>query len=369
MVVRQKRSAHSYERKQDERVDTVQYNTPRNILEIGKGAIDLVGDVCKALELQGTALIVAGPIVWNLYGQKVLSQLDPDVKSDVHIITNNTIRAAMDLAELVLSQGHDFIVGIGGGRVIDVGKFCAHVTKKPFVSIPTTMANDGLVSPIAVLHDEEDKHKSLGARMPDATLVDISIAMSGPAELIKAGIGDTISNQTALMDWHLSYIRTGEPMDNYARLMSRTAVEGLLNSRHDTICEDFLQQLADSLVLSGVAMEYAQSSRPVSGSEHLFSHACDSFSSAHNLHGIQTALGTVSVLVMLDEPYDFILSYLKRFDIDINPEHLGITEQDFVTCFQKAPEMRPNRYTSLNEADLSDMNLRDVYHKVMEETK
>lgn len=63
-----------------------------------------------------------------------------------------------------------------------------------------------------------------------------------------------------------------------------------------------------------------------------------------------------------------MLSYLRKFEVDINPQRLGINEDTFVECMQRASSMRKGRYTHLDEADLSDSILRKLYRELMEES-
>ena len=112
-------------------------------------------------------------------------------------------------------------------------------------------------------------------------------------------------------------------------------------------------------------MDFAGSSRPVSGSEHLFSHALDYYGSQNNLHGIQVALGTVAVLKLIEQPIDSVTDYLNRFEVDVNPKKLGIDEELFVYCMQHATTMRNNRYTYLHETDLSTDRVKQVYKELV----
>ena len=149
--------------------------------------------------------------------------------------------------------------------------------------------------------------------------------------------------------------------------MSRTSLDALMKTQYDCICPEFIDVLANCLVLSGIAMDYAGSSRPVSGSEHLFSHALDYFGCKQNLHGLNVALGTVTVLKIIGEdPYP-VLNYLKKFEVDINPARMGISENTFIYCIQHATEMRENRYTYLHEADLNEEKIRRIYCELKEE--
>ena len=58
---------------------------------------------------------------------------------------------------------------------------------------------------------------------------------------------------------------------------------------------------------------------------------------------------------------------LKKFEVDVNPQHMEIPEDTFVYCMQHAIEMRNNRYTYLHEADLNEGYLRKIYKELVEE--
>lgn len=338
-----------------------------NYLKIEAGAINYVDEALRMNNISGRMLYVSDPFVENLYGEKIREQLDKIGQYTYVACDYNTISYAMKIAEQVIATDVECIIGMGGGKVLDVCKYAAFVSKRPYLSIPTTASNDGLASPIAVLKREDDKPKSLGAAVPSMVLIDTEVIANGPIQNIKAGIGDTISNYMALKDWKLAVKRGKDEMDGYAYLMSQNSLDALMKTQYDSICPEFIEVLVNSLVLSGIAMDFAKSSRPVSGSEHLFSHALDYYSEQKNLHGIQVALGTVAVLKLIGESYDKVLSYLRRFDVDINPEHLGIDEDTFVKCMQKATSMRNNRYTYLNETNLDTEILKKLYKELVTE--
>ena len=336
-------------------------------LRIGKGNIEKVYETLKENSVSGKILYVSDPVVDSLYGKKVREQISEAGVIKEETVDYNTISYAMSVAERVIATDVDCIVGMGGGKVLDVCKYASYISKKPLLSIPTTMANDGIASPIAVLKRKDNKPKSLGCATPSMLLIDTELILNGPIQLIKAGIGDTISNYTALMDWEFACERDKDTMNGYAYMMSETSLNVLMKTQYDTICPEFIDVLANSLVLSGIAMDFTGSSRPVSGSEHLFSHALDYYSEKQNLHGIQVALGTIAVLKLLGKNYSELVGYLKKFEVDINPQRLGIDQDTFVLCMQNATKMRSNRYTYLNEMDLNENILKKAYKELTEE--
>lgn len=337
-----------------------------NILKIGPGKIRDVGLTLRENGISGKILYIADPFVDGLYGESVREQLDGIGLIKTEKIDHNSIAYAMSVAERVIATDVSCIVAMGGGKVLDVCKYASFISKIPLLSIATTVSNDGIASPIAVLKRQDQKPKSLGCATPTMLLVDTDIIATAPPALIKAGIGDTISNYTALKDWDLAVSRGKDVMNGYAYLMSQTALDALLKTQYDTINPEFIEVLVNSLVLSGIAMDFAGSSRPVSGAEHLFSHALDYYCEKQNLHGLNVALGTVAVLRLLEEDDSQVISYLKRFEVDINPKSMEIPEDTFIYCMQNAVRMRKNRYTCLNEMDLSTDRVRKVYGELTE---
>lgn len=338
-----------------------------NVLKIGPGRISEIETTLRKSKISGKIMYVSDPYVDSLYGSIVRPQIEAVGRIKEQSVDNNTIAYAMDVAECVIATDVDCVVAMGGGKTLDIGKYAAFVSKRPFLSIPTTMAHDGIVSPIAVLKRQDGKPKSLGCAMPSMMIMDTKLIATCPHQLIKAGIGDTISNYMGLKDWDFAVSRGKDEMNGYAYMMSRTALDALMKTEYDHICPEFLDVLANSLVLSGIAMDYAGSSRPVSGSEHLFSHALDYYCEKQNLHGLNVALGTVAVLKIIDDDPTDVIRYLHKFDVDINPAHMEISENTFVYCMQHATEMRNNRYTHLHEADLNEKKLRRIYKELVEE--
>ena len=333
-------------------------------LTVEAGAIGYVGKMLSKNVGNGKKILyVSDPTVDGLYGETVKAQIEGVGRLKTEYIENNTISFAMNMAERVIATDIECVVGVGGGRVLDVCKYAAYISKIPFLSIPTTLANDGIASPVAVLKRTDDKPKSLSAKVPSMLLLDTEVIEKSPLALTRAGIGDTISNYTALIDWRFACERDKDEMNGYAYLMSQSALDALLKTQYEEICPAFIEVLANALVLSGIAMDFAGSSRPVSGAEHLFSHALDYYAPVSNLHGIQVALGTIAILMLFGEDYTHLVEYLHRFGVDVNPSHLGIDKDTFVLCMQNASSMRP-RYTRLSEVHPEKQQLEYIYDRL-----
>jgi glycerol-1-phosphate dehydrogenase [NAD(P)+] len=181
------------------------------------------------------------------------------------------------------------VVGIGGGKALDVAKYVAFLARLPYYAIPTSLSNDGFCSPQSSL-TMGGRRKSLAAALPFGVVVDLEVCKDAPRPLWMSGIGDLTSKITAVFDWKLAFHAVGEPVDDFAALLSDATVYQYLGQ--PTFDVQGARLLSTSLMFNGIAMEICGSSRPASGSEHLISHALDSISERPRLHGLQVGVAT-----------------------------------------------------------------------------
>ena len=113
-------------------------------------------------------------------------------------------------------------------------------------------------------------------------------------------------------------------------------------------------------------MEIAGTSRPSSGSEHLFCHALEeNFADSVNVpHGIAVAMGSYGACKFQNRNIAKITRIIKEYDIPVVPSDWKITEEIFIGAWQQAAASRPDRYTIPNETDLSDDMLRKLYYEM-----
>ncbi|HBV68252.1 MAG TPA: glycerol-1-phosphate dehydrogenase [Clostridiales bacterium] len=308
--------------------------------------------------------------VYNIFKKGIDKLLHEYEKNSIYFIDDSTYDIAVDVAKKISIEDFDIVIGFGGGKILDTAKYASYVSKKKYVAIPTTLSNDGVASPIAVLKTYEGKAKSFGCKSPEGIIIDTSIIKKSPNTLLMAGIGDTVSNYTAIFDWKLESKHKGVHPNDFAYLLSDTALNMLLFSREEHIRnENFIRQLAQSLVLSGLAMDIAGNSRPCSGSEHLFSHSLDEYYNINVPHGLKVALGSIASCIFQDRSYEPIVTFLKRYDVEISPERLGISKEVFIGAWLKSQATRPDRFSVLNTIELSKEYLEKVYNEIMEVLK
>ncbi len=240
----------------------------------------------------------------------------------------------------------DFLIGVGGGRVIDTAKIVSYNIDRPFISIPTAASHDGIASARASVPTIEG-HASLEAQPPMAIVADTGIIASAPHRLLAAGCADVISNYTAILDWELAHRVKGEPMSEYAITLSKMTAEILVKDAH--LIKPHQEQSAwiviKALVSSGVAMSIAGSSRPASGGEHKFSHALDKLAPGKALHGESCGIGTIISMYLHGGDWRAIRTSLKIIGAPTTPADLGIEDSVAVEALLMAKTIRPERFT------------------------
>lgn len=280
------------------------------------------------------------------------------------IIADNSLAQCHALAQQYNFEQFDSIVGLGGGRALDVGKYLATDQRLPYVSVPTVPSHDGLASPVAVLKDAAGRSQSLGVHMPVGVLVDLDLLGQAPRASILAGTGDMISNLSAIEDWLLAERDVGEQVDDYALLLSSQSAQMVLRFlEKDSTVEsmEYLAVLVEGLILSGIAMNIAGNSRPASGAEHEISHAIDAlFPEKARLHGHQVAFGTLVAEKIRGKDIGDLKGLFQTIGLPVSHDELGLTLTEAVAALQHAPATRPERYTILKKRRLTAPDCEEI---------
>ena len=101
--------------------------------------------------------------------------------------------------------------------------------------------------------------------------------------------------------------------------------------------------------MSGIANEIAGNSSPVSGSEHLISHALDKMLDAPQLHGVQVGIATYIMSKVQNHRYERVETVLRETGFFDYVKTLQMRKEDFAEAIDMAPSIKPNRHTYLHE--------------------
>jgi len=234
---------------------------------------------------------------------------------------------AVGQAALYFDTGCDIILGIGSGTVNDIGKMLAKVTGCKYIVVCTAPSMDGYASATSSMIRNGIK-VSLPSVCPCAIAADLDIISNAPDRLLQAGLGDMLAKYISICEWRISNIITGEfyceEIAGIVRASLRRCISasyGLKNREPEAV-----KVFIEGLILAGMAMSFAESSRPASGIEHYFSHLWEmrslQFGTPAYLHGIQCGVASVLALHI----YEFIkaikpcrqkaLDYVRNFSVD-----------------------------------------------------
>ncbi|MBP3477088.1 MAG: iron-containing alcohol dehydrogenase family protein [Lachnospiraceae bacterium] len=340
-------------------------------LVIEEGACERLNEIladCIPKIEKKKVLIVTEPVLIEIM-QEYLEEMKRDLPvSETYLIEKNSFDQAMELAKHICMEDFEVIIGVGGGKVLDVAKYAGFVGKIPYICVPTTLSNDSLASPVAVLGTVGDERKTLKCKIPAGIVVDVNVIMDAPTEQLQSGIGDTISKYTALYDWKLNAVHHKDKVDDFAYLLSDMALTSLCYHEEKSLkSKEFIKVLTKSLVLGGLSMEIAGNSRPSSGSEHLFCHSLEeNYKEIKISHGMAVALGSLVSCRLQGRDAKWLESILHAYGMDMNPMKWGITKEIFVDAWMKAADTRKDRYTILNQVALTEELLRDIYVQLSE---
>ncbi len=328
-------------------------------VDVGPGAVahlaPLLAD--RRISAGGHVAVAVGPGQGEAIGEVLRPQLDAG--AEIQTVQGGTIEAAMELATTLRGGFYDAVVGIGGGRTIDTAKYAATLAGLPMVAVATSLAHDGLASPVASL-EHDGRKGSYGVQMPIAVMVDLEYVRAAPVGLRRSGVGDVISNLGAVADWRLAAEERGEAVDGLAVTFAHTAALSIVD-RQDGIGDDpFLVALAEALVLGGLAMATAGSSRPCSGADHEILHAIDELFPGTAHHGELAGVCSHFTAHLRGDAGQAaaIGACLRRHGLPGSPADLGLSEDQFAAAVVRAPATRPDRFTVLEHLALEPEEVR-----------
>lgn len=328
-----------------------QINIPY-LLKIGNGKIGRIGKYLVDKGLSNVALFWSEGIE-DMIGGKLYKGFE---QHDIEIVYQQDVRyiniEEVDKVAFNLPRNTDAIVGVGGGKALDFSKYCAHLLKKPFISVPTSTSNDGFCSPNTSLL-VDGKRTSVKSSIPFGVVVDLDVIRRSPQICLFSGVGDMISKVTALWDWKSAFRKGYERYNDFAALMAYNSLDILLVRQvTDVETPEFQRGLTTSLLISGIAMEIAGTSRPASGSEHLISHSLDENAARPRMHGLQVGVATYLCAMLQNNPStDGVREFLRATGFFDYVAQDPLNKDDFIKALHFAPLIKKDYYTVLSEKE------------------
>ena len=244
---------------------------------IESGAISQLPDILKrpAYADKKSLVMICDENTYEAAGKQV-EELIPGLKKivlnpeNLHANEHGVEAAKKGLDEV---GGADLMIAVGSGTIHDITRYHAYEMKIPFFSVPTAASVDGFVSTVAAMTWHGFK-KSFTAVSPVVVVADTDIFKKAPLRLTASGVSDLLGKYTALADWKITHLLTGEYICDEICSMEYEALDRLKESLDGltTGDADAYENLMYGLLLSGLAMQMTGNSRPASGAEHHMSH-------------------------------------------------------------------------------------------------
>jgi glycerol-1-phosphate dehydrogenase [NAD(P)+] len=335
---------------------------PRNVV-VGHGVLSETTDAIAELHLAGRPLLVTSPTAREVAAERVASGFAATGAEPATVVVEQASFGAVErVIETARAEEAGFLVGVGGGKPIDIAKMASDELELGFISVPTAASHDGIVSGRGSVPEGDNRH-SVAAEPPLAVVADTEIIANAPWELTTAGCADIISNYTAVRDWQLAHRLQNVEYSEYAGALSQMTAEMLVDNA-DSIkqgLEESAWVVVKALVSSGVAMSIADSSRPASGAEHLFSHQLDRIAPDTALHGHQVGVGSILTEYLHTGEtgrWRNIRDALSHIGAPTTADELGVKPDDIIDALTTAHEIR-DRYTILGNG-MNEAAAREV---------
>lgn len=244
---------------------------------IDSGAINRLPEILKRPDYteKKSLVMICDENTYEAAGKRV-EKLVPEVKKIILKSENlhadeHGVEAAKN--ELDCIGNVDLMIAVGSGTIHDITRYHAYEMKIPFFSVPTAASVDGFVSTVAAMTWHGFK-KSFTAVSPIVVIADTDIFKKAPLRLTASGVSDLLGKYTALADWKITHLLTGEYICEEICDMEYKALDSLIASLDGLTAGDTkaYEDLMYGLLLSGLAMQMTGNSRPASGAEHHMSH-------------------------------------------------------------------------------------------------
>lgn len=340
---------------------------PHVEIYVEKDTLQRIAEIRRKLGLGKSCLVVDDVNTRKVAGTTIVDLLKQDGCSVSEVIVDRPDEANVE--KVVIGAGRDtFLIGVGGTSVLDITKLAAYRKSIRYILFSTGIANNGMSSKTSSIY-VKGKKETISVNLADAIIVDMAIVSSAPMWMVAAGCGDLVAEVTAIKDWQLGRDENMEPYCDSVAQLELSALNDIISnvdairSRTDT----GTRGLVGALIRSGLGMSIWGSSRPASGSEHLWSHWLDHYAEQNKIkfgqHGEQVGIATL-LMAKYHELYnpnwwsktqcpnyqaEAMMSFLRKVSAHTTPAEISVKKELATQAFLGAWEYRKERYTILHK--------------------
>lgn len=277
------------------------HHIPTRHITVGHGALDAVPEALAAAGGAKRLLAISDAATRGAAWEAIASRLRPLGVAVTEVVLPPgpplADEANRQRVQDAVRPDIDAVLAVGSGTINDLAKIASRVCGKPYLVCATAPSMNGYPSTNASLLEGGLK-VTRPAQGPAAILADLAILCAAPLPMIRAGLGDLLSQRTALVDWRLANLVQGTRYcaavaDLVAAPIQRVVRMADALGRREAAA---VGELIEALILSGFTMVMAGQSSPASGAEHLISHYWEmeaALAREEPLHGAQVGVSCI----------------------------------------------------------------------------
>lgn len=253
-----------------------------------------------------------------------------------------TVAEVNRIVSLMHAGEYDAVIGVGGGKVLDIAKAVGNAAGADIVLIPTIASTCAAWTPLSVFYNEEGHftHYTMFAKGADIVLVEPRILLEAPARYLVAGIADTLAKWYEA-DVLIKKVKNRPVVLDISYHAAKLCQQILLQQGREAI-EDYKQrQVTHSLVsvfetiivAGGMVGGYGDKYGRISGAHAIHNGLTVAPATHEFLHGEKVAYG-ILVQLAIEQKWDAInelLPYYLDVSLPTRLESVGLHKEDIVT--------------------------------------
>jgi glycerol dehydrogenase-like iron-containing ADH family enzyme len=223
--------------------------------QVVRGQTAISEAIESIIRLGQRPLMVGGENSLSLSQLQVLCDR-PELEIDRVQYTPDCCESSLDrLSSAVFQHQADLIIGVGGGKCLDVAKLLAHRCQLPVVTIPTSAATCAAWTALSNIYSETGAflYDVSLPTCPNLLILDYGIVATAPRRMLVAGIGDAIAKwyEASVSSGHSSATLTIAAVQQ-ARVLRDILFQKSIGALEIPGGEDWQQAVDATVLLAGV---------------------------------------------------------------------------------------------------------------------
>jgi hydroxycarboxylate dehydrogenase A len=243
------------------------------------------------------------------------------------------------LADYIRQNPFDGVIGVGGGKVLDLIKAVCHLTSKSSILIPTLASNCSPWTPISVIYDEVGTFIRYDVYPTSASLVLVEprILLNAPLSMLIAGIGDTLAKwyeadvqmagiENKPVPLQLSHYTAKQCKD----LLLIHSGDAILAAKTGSLNDDFVKVVETIFMLGGMVGGFGDHFGRIAGAHSIHNGMTILEETHHALHGEKVAYGILVQLVLEGKLAEIkrLVPFYRKLGLPVSLSDLGVKEFD-----------------------------------------